>query len=94
MTKATFKTTAIVALAVATLTASAQVAAALPGAAGFSATAGDRSVTPIQIKYRSGKKRTAERRARLARHCDRFLLQHQRTGNPEWKRKYFVCRYY
>ena len=34
------------------------------------------------------------RKARIARHCDRFLLKHLSTGEASWKKKYFICRYY
>ena len=94
MTKSTLKTLAFVALSAATLSVSAQTAAALPGAAGFSATAGDHAAPTIDVRYRRGRLSKAERKARIARHCDRFLLKHLSTGEASWKKKYFICRYY
>ena len=94
MTNTTLKTTAIMALTAATLAVSAHTAAALPGAAGFAATAGDHAAQTIEIRYRRSRLSAAARKAQVARLCDRFLLKHQRTGDPSWKKKYFVCRYY
>lgn len=94
MTKTTLKTAAIMAVTAAALTVGAQTAAALPGAAGFAATAGDHTAQTIDVRYRRGRLSKAERKARIARHCDRFLLKHMSTGDASWKKKYFICRYY